>query len=121
MNDCICYLIGIGRDLCERLDALGANVYAISRSVEPLNELVSAYPRIKGIQLDLSDWSNTRAELEKHFKDVKIDGLVNNAGIAICKPVSELSEKDFDEYIHEKLDHFKIIFTNVKFGFVIAP
>lgn len=90
-------IVGIGRDLCERLDALGAKVYAISRSIEPLNELVAAHPRVKGIQIDLSDWSTARAELEKHFKPIKIDGLVNNAGIAICKPVSELTEKDFDE------------------------
>lgn len=89
--------IGIGRDLCERLDAMDASVFAISRSVEPLKELAANHPRIKTIQLDLSDWKETRAELEKYFKDIKIDGLVNNAGIAICKPISELSETDFDE------------------------
>lgn len=70
------WLSGIGRDLCERLDAIGATVYAISRSIEPLNELVASNPRIKSIQIDLSDWSIARAELEKHFKAVKIDGLV---------------------------------------------
>lgn len=88
---------GIGRDLCERLDVLGATVYAISRSVEPLNELKATNPRIIIVQLDLSVWSSTRIELEKLFKNVKIDGLVNNAGIAICKPFMELNEKDFDE------------------------
>lgn len=74
-----------------------ASVYAISRSVEPLKDLAANHLRIKTIQLDLSDWTRTRVELEKYFKDIKIDGLVNNAGIAICKPISELSEKDFDE------------------------
>lgn len=72
-------------------------MFAISRSIEPLNELVAAHPRIKCISLDLSDWTSTRSELEKQFKNIKINGLVNNAGIAICKPISELSEKDFDE------------------------
>lgn len=97
---CFCCLNGfegIGRDLCERLDALGATVYAISRSVEPLNELKVTNPRINIVPLDLSDWSSSRNELENLFKNVKIDGLVNNAGIAICKPFMELSEKDFDE------------------------
>lgn len=88
---------GIGRHLCERLHALGATVYAISRSKQPLVELSTTCPQIKAIPLDLSDWKTSRTELEKHSKDVKIDGLVNNAGTAICKPVAELSEKDFDE------------------------
>lgn len=79
------------------MDGLGAIVYAVSRSAEPLAELQATHPRIKTINLDLGDWTNTREQLQKHFKDVKIHGLVNNAAIAICKPVSELSEKDFDE------------------------
>lgn len=91
--------LGIGRDLCERLDALGAEIYAISRSPQPLAELKAARPRINTIHLDVSDWNNTRAELQKHLKDVQIDGLVNNAAIAISKPVTELNEQDFDKYV----------------------
>lgn len=83
--------------MCERLDALGAKVYAISRSVEPLNELRATNPRVVTIPLDLSDWKSSRTHIEKVFSGIKIDGLVNNAGVAICKPVTELSEKDFDE------------------------
>lgn len=71
-------------------------------------ELQAKHPRIKTINLDLSDWNNTREQLEKHFKDVKIHGLVNNAAIAICKPVSELTEKDFDEYAKLKLIYTKM-------------
>lgn len=58
---------------------------------------MTEHPRVIPICLDLSDWSQTRASLIDIFKDIQIDGLVNNAGIAICKPVTELSEKDFDE------------------------
>lgn len=93
----LCNLIGIGRDLCERLDRLGAAVYAISRSAGPLEELKSSNPQITVIETDLSDWSTSRAILETFFKDIKIDGLVNNAGVAICKPITVLNEKDFDE------------------------
>lgn len=96
-NDFLLTNEGIGRDLCERMDALGATVYAISRSLEPLNDLKSKNPNIIIISLDLSDWKTSRTKLENEFNGIKIDGLVNNAGIAICKPVSELSEKDFDE------------------------
>lgn len=88
---------GIGRDLCERLDKLGATVYAISRSVQPLTELKAACPRILTVSIDLSNWSTARSELEKCFKNVKVDGLVNNAGVAVCKPIAELTEKDFDD------------------------
>lgn len=76
---------------------MGAIVYAISRSPGPLNELKAACPNVIILQLDLSDWTATRSELIKLLKNVKIDGLVNNAGVAICKPVDELTEKDFDE------------------------
>lgn len=72
-------------------------MYAISRSAGPLNELKVARPNVITLQLDLSDWTVARTELIKLFKNVKIDGLVNNAGVAICKPVTELTEKDFDE------------------------
>lgn len=88
---------GIGRDLCERLDSLGATVYAISRSIEPLSELKEAAPCINIVQLDLSDWTKSRVELQSVFRNIKIDGLVNNAGVAVCKPIEELTEKDFDE------------------------
>lgn len=91
--------VGIGRDLCERLDKLGAIVYAISRSAEPLAELKAAHPRVETIHLDVSDWSNTRTQLQKHMKDVKIDGLVNNAAISISKSVYEFDEEDFDTYV----------------------
>lgn len=83
--------------MCERLDGLGSTVYAISRSLGPLNELKIACPNVITVQLDLSDWSATRSVLINSLKNVKIDGLVNNAGVAICKPVDELTEKDFDE------------------------
>lgn len=83
--------------MCERLDGLGAIVYAISRSIEPLNELKTARPKVNIIQIDLSNWTKANTELTRTLKNVKIDGLVNNAGVAICKPIGQYSEKDFDE------------------------
>lgn len=47
--------------------------------------------------IDLSKWDETREKLSDLVKDVKFDGLVNNAAIAIIKPFAELTEKDFDE------------------------
>lgn len=67
---------------------------AVSRSIGPLEALKVECPAIEIIQVDLSDWNATRAALQglRH-----VDGLVNNAGIAIIKPYNEMTEKDFDE------------------------
>jgi L-xylulose reductase len=82
---------------------LGANVIGVSRSAGPLNEIKE---ELKGksfqdLQLDLSDWKSTRAALSN--LDVKLDGLVNNAGIAVIKPFSELTEDDFDQVMNVNL------------------
>lgn len=73
---------------------------AVSRSVEPLQNLKLECPNLEIIAVDLSSWSETQEAL-KNIR--KIDGLVNNAGIAIIKPFGEFDEKDFDEY-----ERFKI-------------
>lgn len=75
----------------------GSTIYAVSKSPGPLKELKEKCPNIITICLDLSNWDETRTKL-LNLPD-KIDGLVNNAGIAIIKPFMELTEKDFDEYI----------------------
>jgi L-xylulose reductase len=94
---------GIGRDLVRELVKLGAFVIGVSRSAGPLNEIKE---ELKGggfqaLQLDLSDWNLTRETLKN--LDVKLDGIVNNAGIAIIKPFSELTEDDFDQVMNVNL------------------
>lgn len=93
----ILYSLGIGRALVEKLYELGATIYAISRSPAPLEELKTICPNVQTVVLDLSNWSETRAVLPTFLKDVKIDGLVNNAAVGIAKPFEESTEKDFDE------------------------
>lgn len=88
---------GIGRALVEKLYGLGATVYAISRSPAPLNELKTVCPNVNIVSIDLGNWNETRSTLKTFLNGVKIDGLVNNAGIAIIKPFEELNEQDFDE------------------------
>lgn len=90
-------IAGIGRELTEKLYDLGATVYAISRSPAPLEELKIKCPKVKTVTCDLGDWNATRTVLAEFLKDVRIDGLVNNAGIAIIKPFEEFTEQDFDE------------------------
>lgn len=96
-------ILGIGRDIVTRLIQLDAKVIGISRSAQPLNELKQELnsQNFTSIQLDLSDWSTTRETLQS--LDVKLDGIVNNAGIAVIKSVSEITEDDFNATVDVNL------------------
>ncbi|XP_061389874.1 L-xylulose reductase [Musca vetustissima] len=85
---------GIGNELCKQLAQAGANVIAVARSTEQLKELRSYSPLIKTLQVDLKDWQQVRQTLAG-VPD--LDGLVNNAGVAIIRPFTELTEQDFDD------------------------
>lgn len=76
---------------------MGATVYAISRSPGPLEDLKSVCPNVKTLSVDLGNWNETRSVLGKFLEDVRIDGLVNNAGIGNGTPFEESTEKEFDE------------------------
>lgn len=82
---------------------LGANVFGVSRSLGPLNEIKEELKgtSFQAIQLDLADWNKTKEVLGN--LDVKLDGIVNNAGIAIIKPFNELSEDDYDQVMNVNL------------------
>lgn len=88
--------LGIGNELCKRLYQHGATVYAFSRSKGPLDELKNECPNINVYTVDLGNWNET-IEALKVLDGIAIDGLVNNAAIAVIKPFLELTEKDFDE------------------------
>lgn len=76
---------GLGRLLAERFLSHGCNVVAAARRVEKLNELTKDNGRgqtLTALYLDVTDresWKTARAELLE--KGVKIDLLVNNAGV----------------------------------------
>lgn len=63
---------------------------------------LKTYSNIITVSLDLSNWSETRKILTKVFENVEIDGLVNNAGITICKKFEEFTEADYDRYVQYK-------------------
>lgn len=92
-----CFALGIGRDLVKELVNVGANVIGVSRSAGPLNEIKEELKgkSFQAVRLDLSDWNQTRETLGK--LDVNLDGIVNNAGVAIIKPFEEQTEFDFDQ------------------------
>lgn len=69
-------------------------MYALD--VSPMEDLKSN-PNVVTVQVDLSNWSQTRSTLTAALKNVDVHGLVNNAGITICKPFEELTEEDYDK------------------------
>lgn len=87
--------VGIGNELCKRLYVNGANIYAFSRSKGPLDELKSECPNINIVAVDLVNWDQT-IEAFKILNGIEIDGLVNNAGVAVIKPFLEQTEADYD-------------------------
>ena len=50
-------------------------------------------PNFHGLELDLTDWDTTRATLQTL---PTMDGLVNNAAVAICRPFFSVVPEDFD-------------------------
>lgn len=60
---------------------------------------LKAYPNVITVTLDLSNWIEARNILSEVFKNVELDGLINNAGITICKPFEQLTEQDYDKQV----------------------
>lgn len=85
---------GIGRDLVKKLVTCGAKVIALARNKELLESLKKEVPSIDIYPADLSDWNKTE-EVLNTIGDV--DLLVNNAGLAILGPLTEVSEEDVDK------------------------
>lgn len=106
---------GLGRRFARVLAARGAAVGLAARQVAKLEELrreiVAAGGRAASVALDVTD----SAALERALDEVEgalgpLDVLVNNAGVAVSKPVLEQTEADWD----------KVVGTNLKGAFFTA-
>merc|ERR1712139_552250 len=84
---------GIGKNLVENLVKKGSNVIAVSRTLEDLDVLRINF-NCKTIQADLS----TIEDCEKVVSEVGfVDGLVNNAGVAILEPFLETKVDNYEK------------------------
>jgi 3-oxoacyl-[acyl-carrier protein] reductase len=107
---------GIGAAIAKRLAADGAAVaLTYSSAKEKADEVVrsieSAGGRALAIQADNNDADEVKNAVIKTVNSFDgLDVLVNNAGIAIFKPLDELSIDDFD----------RIVAVNVRAVFVAA-
>ncbi|XP_064467334.1 L-xylulose reductase-like isoform X2 [Ornithodoros turicata] len=84
---------GIGNYIAKELAKYGAQVVAVGRSVDKLEQLRTEVPGIKTIAVDLSDWEATQDAL---LEVGDIDLVVNNAGVAVLEPVGEITSEAFD-------------------------
>lgn len=85
---------GFGRATTERLAAKGHFVYAGARKQEDLDAL-NALKNVKALRLDVTSQADIDAAVSQVAADGrKLDGLVNNAGVAILFPLNEVDEAD---------------------------
>ena len=85
---------GIGRKVTERLAAEGYFVYAGARKETDLRELDSM-ENVKAIRLDVTRPEEVAAAVETVRKAGRgLHGLVNNAGVAVMGPLTEMKEDD---------------------------
>jgi 3-oxoacyl-[acyl-carrier protein] reductase len=106
---------GLGSRFAAVLAERGANVALAARQVEKLEALKGEIEQAGGtgfaVRLDV----NETASIEACLDDVEqglgaLDILINNAGIAVSKPVLEQTEEDWD----------KVVDTNLKGAFFVA-
>jgi 3-oxoacyl-[acyl-carrier protein] reductase len=91
---------GIGRAICLRLAADGATIAAAARTQDELatlrQEIAAQGGECHTIAVDLRDPARAQSLVATALQQAgRLDVLVNNAGIAWCKPITETS---FDEW-----------------------
>mgnify|MGYP001346385548 FL=1 len=84
---------GIGNALVQLASAYGHHVYALSRNISSIKKTAQVDP----IEIDISDENTLSVFLDQLQKEeVKIDVLINNAGVLINKPFAETTAEDFE-------------------------
>ena len=87
---------GIGRKIAERLAADGYFVYAGARKKEDLQAL-GAIKNVQAVRLDVTDTQNINAAVEAVAKNGRgLYGLVNNAGVGVSGPLTNMKPEEFD-------------------------
>ena len=74
----------------------GAEVHGISFTQSSLDSLKEEVPEIHVYRQDVADWDGLKKLAESL---PAMDGLVNNAGIAILAPFTQIEESNFDKCV----------------------
>tara|TARA_B100000989_G_scaffold291758_1_gene266673 strand:+ start:1120 stop:1797 length:678 start_codon:yes stop_codon:yes gene_type:complete len=84
---------GIGNALVQLASTYGHNVYALSRNINQIKKTAQVHP----IEIDITNENTLLVFLDQLQKEgVKIDVLINNAGVLINKPFAETTAEDFE-------------------------
>ncbi|MCD9642413.1 hypothetical protein HAX54_029220 [Datura stramonium] len=92
---------GIGHAIVEELARFGATVYTCCRNQEQLDECLEKWRgkgyKVEGCVCDLTLRPQREMLMEKviNYFQGKLNILINNAGIVIIKPATELTEEDY--------------------------
>lgn len=85
---------GIGRKITELLASKGTFVYAGARKEQDLKDL-AAIKNVQSVKLDVTVAADIAAAVETVTKAGRgLDGVVNNAGVAVIGPMSDMEDSD---------------------------
>lgn len=102
---------GIGRSTAIECSKMGARMVITARNKERLQETFDSLEGDGHVQL-LGDLTNEN-EIERIVKEIpNIDGLVNNAGISIVKPVTFVNQEDLQK-VFDINTFVPIVFTRI--------
>jgi len=86
---------GIGRKITERLAREGYFVYAGARKEQDLKDL-DAIPNVRSLRLDVTSGDDIVAAVDTVTRAGRgLYALVNNAGVGLGGPLTEMKEEDF--------------------------
>jgi NAD(P)-dependent dehydrogenase (short-subunit alcohol dehydrogenase family) len=99
---------GLGRALCQRLVAEGANVAFCGRDAERLEATRAALEAVGGDVVGVAADVTSADDIARFVETAlgrwgRIDGVVNNAGRSAAKPLTETTDEDFDGDLSLKL------------------
>lgn len=107
---------GIGRATALKLAEMGAEVFALSKTLANLESLKEQCPSISIICVDLGNWSEAREAVKKI---TPIHLLVNNAAYASLAPFLEATPESFDKMFNVNVKSIMNI-TQVVAGDLVA-
>jgi NAD(P)-dependent dehydrogenase (short-subunit alcohol dehydrogenase family) len=94
---------GIGREVAVALAAAGYRVAVAGRRLDRLED-VSKESGARAYQCDLRDAAETQALADRVVSDHgRLDALVNNAGIALRKPIEEVTRSELEVVMQTNL------------------